>query len=393
MKEKIKIFISVFCIATMALTAFAGCNSNDETVTDGEKENQKIEQTVAEEKAYDIDYDVVNVGDVSVISDYSGIRIINEVSGEESMIFEEPATTMAFNGEILYFFVSFEDMSVESYFLNDETGEKESSDEEWERCKLYSYSVKDKSTKEIAVTYSAGNMHGLNAVYVDSEYIYYTDIKAEDLGNRTSVIINPMLSLQKMNLKTGEISCILDNVGNTDYAGDGTIVYQSDRCANGYNEFYPTHIYNIEKAESYDLDECASLAYAENGRIYYLTEREDDIEDSYYSVYKVESCSLTGTDKKLVSELEFLPEESDYRIFLDEKDVYFQAWGGNADKDFNYNIKTGELEEIDNSEDAKESEDDEGYVVKETANGYYVELYDSERTTIVFRKGEVKNNK
>ena len=51
------------------------------------------------------------------------------------------------------------------------------------------------------------------------------------------------------------------------------------------------------------------------------------------------------------------------------------------------------MEENDNSEDAEESEDDEGYVVKETANGYYVELYDSERTTIVFRKGEVKNNK
>ena len=69
MKEKIKVFISVFCVAAMVLTAFAGCNSNDETVTDGEKENQKIEQTVAEEKPYDIDYDVVNVGDVSVISD------------------------------------------------------------------------------------------------------------------------------------------------------------------------------------------------------------------------------------------------------------------------------------------------------------------------------------
>ena len=364
MKEKIKIFISVFCIAAMALTAFAGCNSNDETVTDGEKENQKIEQTVAEEKPYDIDYDVVNVGDVSVISDSDGVRILNEVSGEETLVFEGEADSMAFNGETLYFFtLDCKDETFETYFVDEETGEREPAGETWEYNKLYSYSL---ATEELYEVFD-GNSYRSTLIHIDDNYIYFTDLKDELVGDITMMLDYNREHFYRYDISSGEKTTVLKDIGVIKYV-DENFVYQSERHLNGDRGFHPTHIYNIESGKSYDVDECAMFAYADGNRIYYVTELETE-EDGYYDIdYNLKSCSFTGTDKKLVSDLDFLAEESDYHICAEGEAVNFDDWGA-ANADFIFNIVTGEAEEYDFDTEEDESET----FVKETANGYYVE--------------------
>ena len=378
MKEKIKVFISVFCVAAMVLTAFAGCNSNDETVTDGEKENQKIEQTVAEEKPYDIDYDVVNVGDVSVISDSDGVRILNEVSGEETTVFEGEADAMAFNGETLYFFtLDCKDETFETYFVDEETGERELAGETWEYNKLYSYSLATDELKEVF----DGNSYRSTFIYADENYIYFTDLKDEYVGDVTMLFEYNREHFYRYDINTGEKTTVLKDIGVIKYV-DGNFVYQSRQHLNGDRGFHPTHIYNIESCKSYDIDECAKFAYADDNRIYYVT--QDETEYSYD--FNIESCSFTGTDKRLVSDLTFLAEESDYHICAEGEAVNFDDWGA-ANADFIFNIVTGEAEEYDFDTEEDESET----FVKETANGYYVEKYDYDygASTITFHKGEV----
>ena len=382
MKEKIRIFISVFCVAVITLTAFAGCNSNDETVTDGEKENQKIEQTVAEEKPYDIDCDVVNVGDVSVISDSDGVCILNEVSGEETFVFEGESESMAFNGETLYFFtMDCKDETFETYYTDEETGERELAGETWEYNKLYSYSL---ATSELNEVFD-GNSHRSSLIYVDENYIYFTDFKDELVGNITMLFEYNREHFYRYDINTGEKTTVLKDIGVIKYV-DGNFVYQSRQHLNGDRGFHPTHIYNIESCKSYDIDECAMFAYADGNRIYYVTELETE-EDGYYDIdYNLKSCSFTGTDKKLVSDLDFLAEESDYHICAEGEAVNFDDWGA-ANADFIFNIVTGEAEEYDFDTEEDESET----FVKETANGYYVENYDYDygASTITFHKGEV----
>lgn len=381
MKEKIKVFISVFCIAAMALTAFAGCNSHDETVTDGEKESQKIEQTVAEEKPYDIDYDVVNIDDVSVISDSDGIRILNEVSGEETFVFEGESESMAFNGETLYFFtLDCKDETFETYYVDEETGEREPADEIWEYNKLYSYSL---ATSELNEVFD-GNSYRSTFIYADENYIYFTDLKDEYVGDVTMMLDYNREHFYKYDINSGKKTTVLEDIGEIEYV-DGNFVYQSERHLNGDRGFHPTHIYNIESCKSYDIDECAKFTYADDNRIYYVTELETE-EDGYYDIdYNLESCSFTGTDKRLVSDLTFLAEESDYHIYVEGEDVNFDDWGA-ANADFIFNIVTGEAEEY----DFDAEEDKPETFVKETANGYYVENYDYDygASTITFHKGE-----
>ena len=364
MKEKIKIFISVFCVFAMALTAFAGCHSHDETVTDGQKESQKIEQTDAEEKAYDIDYDVVNVGDVSVISDSDGIRILNEVSGEETLVFEGEADSMAFNGETLYFFtLDCKDETFETYYVDEETGERELAGETWEYNKLYSYSL---ATSELNEVFD-GNSYRSTFIYADENYIYFTDLKDEYVGDVTMMLDYNREYFYKYDINSGKKTTVLEDIGEIEYV-DGNFVYQSERHLNGDRGFHPTHIYNIESCKSYDIDECAKFIYADGNRIYYVTELAEQ-EDGYYDIdYNLESCSFTGTDKRLVSDLTFLAEESDYHICAEGEAVNFDDWGA-ANADFIFNIVTGEAEEYDFDTEEDESET----FVKETANGYYVE--------------------
>lgn len=378
-KEKIRFFISVFCIAAMALTAFAGCNANDETVTDGEKENQKIEQTVAEEKPYVIDYQVVNVGDVSAISDSDGIRILNEVSGEEILVFEGEADSMAFNGEMLYFFMlDCKDETFETYYVDEETGEREPAGETWEYAKLYSYSL---ATEELNEVFD-GNSYRSTLIYLDENYIYFTDLKDEFVGDITMMLDYNREHFYRYDINTGEKTTVLKDIGVIKYV-DGNFVYQSDRYMNGDQLFHPTHIYNIKSGESYDIDECAQFAYADNEKIYYLTQEETE----HSFDYNLESCSFTGTDKELVSELDFLATEADYDVYTKGEKINFNDWG-DKNADFIFNIVTDEAEEYNFDTEEDESET----FVKETANGYYVENYDYDygTSTITFHKGEVK---
>ena len=379
MKEKIKIFISVFCVFAMALTAFAGCHSHDETVTDGEKESQKIEQTVAEEKPYVIDYQVVNVGDISAISDSDGIRILNEVSGEETLVFEGEAESMAFNGETLYFFtLDCKDETLETYYVDEETGERELAGETWEYNKLYSYSL---ATNELNEVFD-GNSYRSTLIHIDDNYIYFTDLKDELVGDITMMLDYNREHFYRYDIRSGEKTTVLEDIGEIEYV-EGNFVYQSERHLNGDRGFHPTHIYNIESCKSYDIDECAKFTYADDNRIYYVT--QDETEYSYD--FNIESCSFTGTDKNTVSELDFLSEESEYGAYVEGDEIILANWVGEGES-FTYNIKTGEVKDCD-LEDLYNN-DDEETVLKETANGYYVENYDYDygTSTITFHKGE-----
>ncbi len=382
MKEKIKIFISIFCVGVMVLAAFAGCSSNDETVTDGEKESQKIEQTVAEEKSYDIDINVVNVGDISVISDSDGIRILNEVSGEEIFVFEGEAESMAFNGEMLYFFtMDCKDETFETYYVDEETGECEPAGETWEYNKLYSFSL---ATDELNEVFD-GNSYRSTLIHLDENYIYFTDLKDEFVGDITMMLDYNLEHLYRYDVNSGKKTTVLEDIGEIEHV-DGNFIYQSERYMNGDRGFHPTHIYNVESGKSYDIDECASFAYADDERIYYVTELTEE-EDGYYDIdYNLKSCSFTGTDKKLVSELDFLADESDYHVYAEGEAVNFDDWGS-ANADFIFNIITGEAEEY----DFDAEEETEEVFVRETDNGYYVEDndYDLATSTITFHKGGV----
>ena len=375
-------FISIFCVIAMALTAFVGCHSHDETVTDGEKDNQKIEQTVAEEKPYIIDYQVVNVGDVSAISDSDGIRILNEVSGEETTIFEGETDAMAFNGETLYFFtLDCKDEPFETYYVDEETGEREPAGEIWEYNNLYSYSL---ATSELNEVFD-GNSYRSTLIHIDDNYIYFTDLKDEFVGDVTMMLDYNREHFYKYDINSGKKTTVLEDIGEIEYV-DGNFIYQSERYMNGDRGFHSTHIFNIKSGKSYDVDECAMFAYADDERIYYVTEREDDYKDSYYQDFNIESCSFTGTDKKLVSKLDFIPNESDYRVFPDGEEVCFETWGGNADKSYIYNIKTDTVEEY----EPDYSDDNSETIIKETDNGYRVKNYDYDLaiSTITFCKGE-----
>lgn len=379
MSKKFKFMMCIFVILAVVITAFTGCDVKDDAakVTEGGSETLNSSEGQKEEKAYDIDYDVVNAGDVSVISDYSGIRILNEVSGEENIIFEKPATSMAFNGEILYFFVEgYADESIEAYRKDYDTGEYVASDELWERSKLYSYSA---LTKEITEILDA-NSSRTKLIYIDDSNIYFADLKEDYVGNFHMLYSYTLDNFVRFNLKSGDFWTVLEDIGEIEYV-DGNFIYQSERYMNGDRGFHPTHIYNIESGKSYDIDECASFAYADDEKIYYLTQEETE----YSFNYNLESCSFTGTDKKLVSELDFLAAESDYRIYAEGETVNFDDWGA-ANADFIFNIATGEAEEY----DFDAEEDESKTIVKETANGYYIEKYDTETaiSSITFHKGE-----
>lgn len=275
---------------------------------------------------------------------------------------------MAFNGETLYFFTP---------AFPEEAGESESEDQSKEFDKLCSYSLKTKELTEVLESY--GNWTKL--IYLNENTIYYIDI-SEDAVFDAEAGEYPLDCLYRYDISSGEKSVILKDIGEIEYI-DGNFVYQSERFMNGDRGFHPTHIYNIEAGKSYDIDNCASFIYADDERIYYVTQDEEE-----YSIdFDYESCSYTGTDKKIVSKFDFLPENSEYGVYLEGDEIVLANWVGEG-ASFAYNIKTGEVKDCD-LEDLYNHHDGET-VLKETANGYYVGKYDDETYIVTFHQGEVK---
>lgn len=331
MKSKTKIIICVIVLVALVGGAVAGIllkGSKDDTIIPANESSDSLNS----ERKFDKDFRVVVVNGVSVISDKDGIRVLRESDGEEKKIYNEPTDdNMLFDGETVYFMGErFKDESVK---IDPESIEDESLNPDkvnWERRKMYSYSV---STDQFSELFTTKGYFG-EPVYFDNDYLYYSDIADDEVGSY--VTFSDSETLYRYDLNTAKSEKLLEGIA-WNYYFDGKIIYQTQRGYNGDDGFHDLNVYDIKAQKSYPIENTSMYAYADDSKLYYICYNESE------ENYTLKSCTFTGEGKTVVSDFDFLPESGDGVSFEVNEQYIHISFPANNDEDMFYNIKTRDV--------------------------------------------------
>ena len=318
MKKKLRIAALIVAVVFVGLISFElGSRFHQtadsvEIIADTLSDNsEKKGEIVFEKKVSDI---VIVDGFLkdAAVADESGFGILDEDTGVKMQITTDPAATVVFDGNKVYFVrrgiedrtivVRSRDNLYRDEIICDENGEPEV----WEKGRICSYDLKTFQMEELFDT------NGFNAcvVYADEDYLYYTDYADENVGWRVgdSQLVAPTLFRYDLNKETSEvISAYASKVGTV-----GSVIVYTDSDAASYRHdtwFYGggLHFYDtVTKTDCFIAGDSEFL-YAEGKDYYYATiigassAKEDP---ASHPVTYVNRCSINGENSSEVKRID-----------------------------------------------------------------------------------------
>ncbi len=369
MKKSVKVLIGIILVLALGAAGTFGYFYFSK-----DKPNDDIPETknpdTADAAIFECDDRVATVNGVSIIADDTGVRVFNEADETQKFVFNDPAESVAFNGEIAYF-AEKEIEDAEVTFFDDE-GIVDSQNEygPWLRAKIHSYNLKTNELKEVVLT---NNNLFTEIVYADDSAVYYIDGQKDMIGYTFTYGIP--CSFYKYDFESQKEVLLFEDINNSTYCvEDGKMFYQLGVTPNGYDGYCDLYVFDFvsEKSNKISDDEALFLKL-EGNKVYYI-ERTFDFNVSDEIEYRLMSNSVSGNNAETVAELDFLPDETKLSAsYTDENTIVFVGrFGGEYlydtdSKSFKYNEETKSDEFVVFDDGSKKivektmySDDDEG---------------------------------
>ena len=324
-----KITALVLVLTLLAFVVLVGCNSTapEEDITNNcvPTEQAKAAQPVS-------GVNLAAVKGIAAVADENGFSIIDEKTGKETQIDNEPARSVAFDGNTAYYVrTGIADESVKIRY-DDDTMVDPDSKAVWLRGEIYRYNSESGKSERLFTT----NEEHASLVYFDSENLYYTDYSDENTGYYvgSSKVIAPVLF--KYNLASGKRTYVSQYTCKAEVY-DGYIFYNAyDGNSSRHPNFVypgPVHIYDTKSGKDVNLDDQSEFLFAENGKFYYvrfITEKD------IVTGGEIRKCNADGNQLETVKELsgEIWSRYGEYLVLI-ENDEDYVAYNTRTDKKFN----------------------------------------------------------
>jgi serine/threonine protein kinase len=203
---------------------------------------------------------IATVGNISVVTDYKEVRIVNELTGTEESIYNGACGSVAFNGQKICFAHT---VGIVPY----ETIEQNNGKNINPYDEIISYDISTKNTEKIL----QADDYYIDIIYFDSENIFYYCTEG----------------IVKYNISTKESQFIIEKNNGADVCSkaysDGCIYY-GILLSKGQAYGCDLYLYNINSGESEKIDSAVqvdSLSVLENNLYYFQFK---DISDYYSQV-------------------------------------------------------------------------------------------------------------
>ena len=341
-------------------------------IEESEKSDVLLEQKVS---------DIAIVDGITAIADDDGFSILNEMTGKETQITTDPASTVVFDGKIAFFVrTGIEDPSVvvrSGGGSNDAVEYVGGERHFWERCRVCSYDVSTNQVKELFDS----NGFNTSIIFADKEYLYYTDYSDENVGWFVGESQHTAPTLFKYSLHNGKreiVSLYAAKIGTV-----GNTIFYTDAESSSYRHstwFYggDLHVYNTISHKDYLIDNEAEFLFAEKEAYIYVTVQDyDGFGDTCDC--RIMRCGIDGEDKAELKQIHRALEQhyGQYLVFNNESpyknDEHFVVYNALTDKSilstrWYYELNDGELIGLDY--------DNPGEISTLTDSGEIAQLYD-----------------
>ena len=287
----------------------------------------------------------IALGDnIAAYASSEGLYIVNEKTGEEKQITTEPASSVLFVDQTIYFVRAFHQET-------DEEGEPV-----WTKAKICTYDLSSGQVNDLFETKSY--FKDASIVFANSNCLYYSDL-SEKIPSETARIIN----LYRYSFESGEKELLVQHILTPKIIGDLIFYVALEEAIDRHpdvTDIGDLHLYNTETEEDRLIDKDSEILLMQGHRLVYTkivseVPSEGLANGNAWNDGFVNCCDLDGKNMKTLKRFDsvwssvidryliFYTETSDeiYNVVTDETVTVPNDENGNTR--YYYGVNQGRL--------------------------------------------------